>query len=219
MAGNAWDQPQEMKITSMTRVTIPTNLVLDFWLGDDFPSPDSAGERVRRWFVKDVAADARIHKQFGEAIEAAQAGAFDDGVGNIRDWLALLILLDQFPRNVFRDSPRAFAGDTKALALALAGIARGDDQQVHPMARLFCYLPLEHSEEFAMQVRSVELFRDLHGQATTDVVPSAEGWLDFATRHRDVIARFGRFPHRNAVLGRESTPEELAYLAEAGSGF
>ena len=200
-------------------VTIPTNVVLDFWLGDDFPSPDSAGERMRRWFVKDAAADARIREQFGEAIDAALAGAFDDQVVDTRDWLALLILLDQFTRNVFRDSPRAFAGDDKALALTLAGIARGDDQHVHPMARLFCYLPLEHSEELAMQDRSVELFRGFSEQASADVAPSAEGWLDYAIRHRDVIARFGRFPHRNVLLGRISTLEELAYLAEPGSGF
>ncbi len=208
-----------MKITSMTTVTIPTNVVLDFWLGDDFPSADSVAERVRRWFVKDAAADAKIRDQFGDVIDAALTGAFDDQVVDTRDWLALLILLDQFPRNVFRDSPRAFAGDAKALALALAGIARGDDQNVHPMTRLFCYLPLEHSEELAMQDRSVALFRNLRDQATADVVQSADGWLDYAISHREVIARFGRFPHRNAVLGRESTPEELAYLAEPDSGF
>lgn len=199
-------------------MTIPTDEVMDFWLGSDFPAPDSAARRAQRWFSKNDVVDDSLRERFGDAVEAALAGAYDD-VGNARDWLALLILLDQFPRNVFRNSPRAFDGDAKALALALAGIARGDDQQVHPMARLFCYLPLEHSEELAIQERSVDLFRSFQEQATSDCTEMAKGWLDFAIRHRDIIERFGRFPHRNDVLGRESTPEELVYLAEPGSGF
>lgn len=197
----------------------PTDAVLNFWLGDDFPSPDTADQRMQRWFVKDAANDAQVRERFGYAMEAALAGAFDDKGGDTRDWLALLILLDQFPRNVFRETPRAFAGDAKALALALAGIARGDDENVDPMARLFCYLPLEHSEQLAMQEKSVALFRRFQQQATNDSAAMAKGWLDYAIQHRDVIARFGRFPHRNAVLGRKSTPEEVAYLAEPGSGF
>ncbi len=200
-------------------MAIPTEAVLDFWLGSDFPAPESAAQRTRRWFSKDDDLDESIRKRFGDAIEAAMAGAFDDEIGNARDWLALLILLDQFPRNVFRNSPRAFAGDAKALAVALAGIARGDDQNVHPMARLFCYLPLEHSEKLAMQEQSVGLFRSFLEQATSDSVEMAKGWLDYAIRHRETIERFGRFPHRNNALRRESTPDERAYLAEPCSGF
>lgn len=204
---------------SALMTTLCSDDILDFWLGEDFPAPESAAQRSGRWFSKDEAVDAAIRDRYGAVIAAALDGDFDDAIEDQRDWLALLILLDQFPRNVFRGSPRAFAGDAKALALALAGIARGDDQKIHPMARLFCYLPLEHSEDIAMQDRSVALFRALREQAAADVVQSAGGWLDYAISHRDVIARFGRFPHRNAVLGRTSTPEERAYLAEPGSGF
>ncbi|MFZ2237491.1 MAG: DUF924 family protein, partial [Dokdonella sp.] len=149
----------------------------------------------------------------------ALRGDFDGAIEDHRAWLALLILLDQFPRNLFRDSPRAFSGDAKALSLALSGIERGDDQRVHPLARLFCYLPLEHSEDLPMQERSVALFRKLNEDATAEATAQFDGWLDYAIRHRDVIAKFGRFPHRNAVLGRESTAAERDYLAEPGSGF
>lgn len=200
-------------------MSIPTDDVLEFWLGSDFPSPASAAQRTRRWFSKDDNLDQSIRERFGDAINAALAGSFDQAVGNHLDWLALLILLDQFPRNVFRDSPRAFAGDGKALGLALAGIARDDDQEVHRMARLFCYLPLEHSEDPVMQERSVALFRSFQEQAMSDSADMAKSWLDFAIQHHAVIERFGRFPHRNEVLGRESTQEERAYLAEPGSGF
>ncbi len=200
-------------------MTIPTDEVLEFWLGSDFPASDSSAQRTRRWFSKDDDLDQSIRERFGDAIDAALAGSFDDEVGNARDWLALLILLDQFPRNVFRHSPRAFAGDAKALGLARAGIARGDDQDVHPMARLFCYLPFEHSEELVMQEMAVAMFRSFQERATNESAKMAKSWLDFAIRHHAIIERFGRFPHRNQVLGRESTSEELAHLAEPGSGF
>ena len=198
---------------------IPTDDVLDFWLGSDFPALQSAAQRNRRWFSKDDDLDRIMGDRFGDAIGAALAGVYDAEIGNPRDWLALLILLDQFPRNVFRGSSRAFAGDLKALELALAGIARGSDQGVHPGARLFCYLPLEHSENLEMQERSVALFRGFQDQTTSDNAEMAKGWVDFAMQHFDIIDRFGRFPHRNQALGRQSTPEEIAYLAEPGNGF
>lgn len=196
-----------------------TDAILDYWLGEDFPSIDAVKQGGRRWFVKDMTVDAQIREQFGRDVDAALSGHLYTSIGNHRDWLALLILLDQFPRNLFRGSTRAFSGDDQALALALAGIADGDDQRVHPLARLFCYLPLEHSEDLPMQERSVALFRALREQASDGTTAQFDGWLDYAIRHRDVIARYGRFPHRNAVLGRQSTAEELAYLAEPGSGF
>ena len=134
-------------------------------------------------------------------------------------WLALLIVLDQFSRNAFRGQPEGFAGDAQALAIAQAGIARGDDQRVPPMARIFCYLPLEHAEDAAMQARSVALFTALRDAPGAEPKAFFDGTLDYAHKHQDVITRFGRFPHRNAILARASTAEEQAYLAQPGAGF
>ncbi|MCY1012744.1 DUF924 domain-containing protein [Nannocystis pusilla] len=124
--------------------------------------------------------------------------------------MALVILLDQFPRNMFRGTPEAFASDAKAREVANAALDAGHEHALTQEERLFLYLPLEHSEELADQERCVELMRAL------DETPM---WLDYAVRHRDVIARFGRFPHRNAVLGRESTAEECEFLMQPGSSF
>lgn len=193
--------------------------ILHFWLGEDFPSDAAIQAAVPRWFAKDAALDARIRERFGVMIDAALHGDFDDAIASADDRLAVLILLDQFPRNAFRDTPRAFAGDERALRLALDGLERGDDQQLHPVARLFCYLPLEHSEDLAMQDLSVALFQRLRDEAAANDRPRFDEWLAFAVTHRDLIARFGRFPHRNALLGRASSADELAYLAQPGAGF
>ena len=128
-------------------------------------------------------------------------------------------MLDQFTRNAFRGQPDSFAGDAQALALALAGIERGHDQALPPMARIFCYLPLEHAEDLALQQRSVALFAALRDAPGAEPRAFFDGTLDYARKHQDVIARFGRFPHRNAILGRTSTPQEQAYLAQPGAGF
>ena len=127
--------------------------------------------------------------------------------------LAQTLVLDQFPRNLFRGQARAFAGDAQARAIALQLIDSGAHLALHPLQRWFVYLPLEHAEDLALQERSVALFSALAADA------GMADALDYAERHRDVIHRFGRFPHRNAALGRASTAEELAYLATPGSGF
>ena len=128
-------------------------------------------------------------------------------------------MLDQFTRNVFRDTPDSFVSDPKALALALDGIERGHDQAVPPMARIFCYLPLEHAEDAALQARAVALMQALRDDPRAEPKAFFDNTLDFARRHQAVIERFGRFPHRNAILGRASTAEEQAYLAQPGAGF
>ncbi|WP_338089144.1 DUF924 family protein [Nannocystis pusilla] len=140
----------------------------------------------------------------------AASGALDGWGAAPRGALALVILLDQFPRNMFRGTPEAFASDAKAREVANAALDAGHEHALTQEERLFLYLPLEHSEELADQERCVELMRAL------DETPM---WLDYAVRHRDVIARFGRFPHRNAVLGRESTAEECEFLMQPGSSF
>ena len=193
--------------------------VLRFWLG---AYPLDAGAMLgvqRQWFRKDEAFDARLREDFGATIAAARAGRLDRWADTAEGRLALLIVLDQFTRNAFRGQPDSFAGAAQALALALAGIERGHDQALPPMARLFCYLPLEHAEDLALQQRSVALFAALRDAPGAEPRAFFDGTLDYARKHQDVIARFGRFPHRNAILGRTSTPQEQAYLAQPGAGF
>lgn len=179
--------------------------VLDFWFGDE---PAARAE----WFRKDPAFDAQIRTRFGALIEATLAGGrFGDAPA---ERLATLVVLDQFTRNAFRDTPRAFAGDAAALDLALGLCERGHDLGLPAWQRAFAYLPFEHAEDLAMQDRAVAAFEVLARER-----PEAASMLDYAHRHREVIRRFGRFPHRNAILGRESTAEELAFLEQPGSRF
>lgn len=188
--------------------------VLDFWFG----APDSPehGRTRELWFTKRDATDALIRARFGALIEAGLRGELDGwaraDAHPSRGALALIVLLDQFTRNVFRDTPHAFAGDERALQIATALVGRGDDRALSLHERWFAYLPFEHAESLPMQDRSVALFDQLARDGLA-------GPLEWAIKHRDVVARFGRFPHRNAILGRASTDEELAFLAQPGSRF
>lgn len=181
--------------------------VLDFWFG---PAP----LQVRNaWFSKDDAFDALIAQRFGTTLQAAAEGRCDHWASNAAGALALIILLDQFPRNLHRGSAAAFACDAKARTVANAAIDAGWAAQLAPLQQLFVYLPFEHSEQLADQQHAVALM------ATWQDDPALAGFHRYAVLHHDVIARFGRFPHRNAVLERSNTPEESAYLAQPGSGF
>lgn len=186
--------------------------VLDFW----FLPPDHPGHGVYRpeWFRKDAAFDAAIGERFGAEVEAALSGSQADG--SDAALLARILLLDQFTRNIFRGTPRAFAGDAQALALAETLVAAGRDKNLSPWQRWFAYLPFEHSESLLDQERSVALFAALRREMQHEAFDSA---YDYALRHREVIARFGRFPHRNAILGRASTPDEIEFLKQPGSSF
>ena len=161
------------------------------------------------WFRKDEAFDTRIRARFGAACEAALAGGLEAWESTPDGLLALILLLDQFPRNLFRGQAKAFAGDARAVALTLAAIKQGWDAGLETPWRQFLYMPLMHSEDSAIQLLSIERFATL-GDANT---------LDFAHRHKRIIDRFGRYPHRNAALGRPSSAEELAFLQEPGSAF
>jgi len=178
-----------------------------FWFG----APPFASRP--EWFRKDPAFDATIRTRFGEAVAAACAGAYGEWCATPRGALARVLLLDQFTRNIGRDSPAAFAGDARAIATADDAIARGFDRVLEPAERQFMYLPFEHAEDPAAQDRSLALFGALARDAGRDDL------LDWAQRHADIVRRFGRFPHRNAALGRASTPDEIAFLATPGSGF
>jgi len=186
------------------------NEILDFWFGP--PGSAGYGQPRREWFRKIAAFDAEIRSRFGAAVERALAGDFADWIAP-RAVLARVLLLDQFTRNGFRGEARAFAGDALALATAEAAIARGDDIALIPVERSFLYLPFAHAEDLTAQEQSVALHRRLRDET---------GYVDpliWAEKHAAVIRLFGRYPHRNAALGRESTPEEVAFLAAPGSRF
>lgn len=194
--------------------------ILAFWFGSSEPPADAAlpDGLVARWFTRDAAFDADIDARFGALTAEALRDGLGDWCASPEGWLALLIALDQFPRNLYRDDPRAFAGDARAQALALQGLARGDDARLAPVQRVFAYLPLEHAEDAGLQARSVTLFEALEAAAPAAQADAFAVFSDYARAHRDVIERFGRFPHRNAVLGRESSRAERDWL-EAGGGF
>lgn len=181
--------------------------VLDFWFG---PKPGAARAE---WFRKDPAFDEEIRQRFGELHAAAARRELEAWRLSPEPMLALVIVLDQFSRNLYRGDARAFAQDAHALECAKQAVARKDDLGLLPVQRQFLYLPYEHSESLADQELCVELMRSL------DAFEETRGVSEWAVRHRDVIARFGRFPHRNAALGRSSTPGETEFLLQPGSAF
>jgi uncharacterized protein (DUF924 family) len=185
--------------------------VLDFWFGSaDAP----ARSRPRpQWFRKDEAFDATIRARFLGCYEDAARGALQHWEATPYAALALIVLLDQFSRNMFRGEARAFAADPLALRIARRFVERGFDRACLPVERCFAYLPFEHAEDIAAQRRSLALFEGLSS------FPDCSGYIDYAHRHHAIVARFGRFPHRNAILGRASSEEELAFLSQPGSSF
>ena len=189
--------------------------VLDFWFGP----PEDPGYRTtrRQWFAKDDAFDASIAQRFGRLIEQALAGGIDEGLSpppQALPLLAKIIVLDQFTRNSFRGSARAFAGDAMALHTAQMLVDSGADRSLTGVQRQFAYLPFEHAEDLAQQRRAVALFSQLERDE-----PALKDLALWAQRHMDIVARFGRFPHRNAALGRASSADELAFLLTPGSAF
>nr|WP_255682885.1 DUF924 family protein [Dyella sp. 2HG41-7] len=184
--------------------------VLQFWF-------DPANSE--HWFAADPDFDAAIRNRFTGTLQRAIDGELGDWANNPQGWLALLIVLDQFPRNLYRHDPRAWAQDLPAQQLAVWGIEEGFDRRLTAAERVFAYMPLEHAEDIRLQRRCVRLL-----EALCDDVPAQErdrytDFLDYARRHESVIARFGRFPHRNAMLGRTNTSEEQKYLDQPNSGF
>jgi len=174
--------------------------VLTFWFEDAKPE---------QWYKKDSAFDEAIRDRFEDTIVAALAGRLDRWADEVEGCLALIILLDQFTRNIYRDTPRAFAGDEMALALSLRCIDRGFINHEDATWRQFMLMPMMHSEDLAIQDKSIPLFEEFTNPLTHE----------FAVKHRDIVARFGRFPHRNAILGRPSSDEETEFLTQPGSSF
>ena len=194
--------------------------VLAFWFGDAPRDTDDVKRCMRHWFGGSAECDRVIRERFERLIAPAAANGLPGWLATARGRLALIVLLDQFPRNIYRGTAAAFAYDSAAREIARAGIDAAVDRQLAPLERMFFYLPLEHSESLADQERAVSLFAALaEVEAPPYLRVALQGSLDYARQHRDIIARFGRFPHRNAVLGRRNTDSETAFLEQGGPTF
>lgn len=192
---------------------------MQYWFGADANDAVVAKEKVTLWWKSVPAIDDDLRTRFADLVERAGRNELDARASTPRGLLALILLSDQLPRNIHRNTPRAFAFDPVARAHCRDGIARGFDTQLRPIERVFHYLPLEHSESRADQEDSVRLFSDLAGNAGAQTRELFANYLRYAERHREIIERFGRFPHRNRILGRDSTAEEIAFLQTPGSSF
>lgn len=194
-----------------------TEDILDFWFGRIDAEGAVQASRQRRWFVKDPEFDREVGDRFGSAVTALLATGPTHWRNAARDRLAAIIALDQFTRNIYRGTAESFKGDAIALELCLEGIDRGHDLALRPIERAFLFMPLEHSESRAMQILSLAVFDQLvlASPSHTTIL----SFRDYAIKHKAIIDRFGRFPHRNGILNRPSTESELAFLEQPGSGF
>lgn len=192
--------------------------VLGYWLGPDVPA-DAVPSTTTLWFRGGEAVDEHIRKTFLPLIEAAGKGELDAWQSTPRGSLALLLLLDQFTRNAYRGTAKAFGFDPKARAIAREALARGDDKTLSPILRTFFYLPFEHEESMDAQRLALEKFTAARDEATGEARKFLDMGIDYARKHLEIIERFGRFPHRNAIVGRESTPEEIEFLKQPDSSF
>jgi uncharacterized protein (DUF924 family) len=193
--------------------------LLELWFGETSDDVETGEKQAELWWGQSPETDEMLGARFGRATSAAASGALDHWTGSPRGRLALILLLDQLPRVIHRGTPGAFATDEKARRVATQGLESGADRLLRPIERVFFYLPFEHSEDIADQERSIELFEALAADVPDAWRKTFDFYLEFAVRHRDIVRRFGRFPHRNDILGRESTPEEIEFLKEPGSGF
>jgi uncharacterized protein (DUF924 family) len=200
------------------------NDILEYWFGQGPLDATRLTDRMAFWFGGDgpekaAARDAEIREKLGPLLERAVRGEFDAWASSPRRRLALILLFDQVPRNIYRGTANSFAFDAKALRLAIEGLHVAADQALNPVERLFFYLPLEHAESMEAQDAAVKAFERLAEESPAELRGFIEGSLKYARSHRDIVAKFGRFPHRNDALGRKSTPAELEWLASGGERF
>jgi uncharacterized protein (DUF924 family) len=200
-------------------VTVAPDDVLWFWLGDVDGEGLADEVLTQRWWRKDHDFDHEIGAKFEATWQAIMAGDREAWLDDPHGRLAYVIVLDQFSRNMFRGTPRMFDGDATALAAAAHGVKIGLDRALHGHERVFFYMPFMHSEDLSVQERGVELYKGLRDQAEGRTREMVGGIVDYARKHRDIIARWGRFPHRNALLERDSTPAEAEFLKQPGSSF
>jgi uncharacterized protein (DUF924 family) len=189
--------------------------VLEFWFGDGLELGWPSRSRSQLWFGSSEAVDAEIADRFGPMVDAALMNEWVDWLEKPLSRLALVILLDQFTRNIYRGSAKAFSGDHRAVTLVLEGISRGMDKQLPFIGRVFFYMPLMHAEELSIQDECMRAYSDLQKDVPDELKEAVQNNLDFARQHHDIIKRFGRFPHRNECLQRESSQEEIEFLQTA----
>ena len=193
--------------------------ILNFWFGQNFRHGLPDKSQQARWFSSDPQLDDMIRNRFCEDIEIAVHGSYSHWCSEPTGRLAIIILLDQFSRNIYRGTAQAFAYDEQATELVLEGLDLGHDQQLIAAHRIFFYMPLEHSESLSHQKRCLALFERMYKECDPAIAATMKSNLAYAQQHLDIIERFGRFPHRNAALGRVSTPQELAYLQLTNNDF
>jgi uncharacterized protein (DUF924 family) len=205
----------------MNNSTLPplARSILDFWFGDAPLSPQTPSAQSFLWWQGSKDIDFDIERRFGKLLSIAGTGVFDDWIKVPKSGVALIILMDQFPRNIYRGSAEAFSYDRRALAKTFTLLESGAVADMHPLHACFALMPLEHSENLEDQNISVIEFERLVDQHSQEWRATLEGNLEFARQHRDIIERFGRFPHRNEALGRKSTSEELEYLGSGATRF
>lgn len=193
--------------------------ILDFWIGPLGPEGLGNGKRVERWFKPDPELDRQLKDRFESELVAARSGERDDWLASPRGRLAMVVLLDQFSRNIYRGTPEMFASDDRALQVARSALDRGDDGEHRLEERVFLLMPLMHAEDMSSQNECVRRFEHLHANAGGAAKNTLGNMLYFARRHREIIERFGRYPHRNVILGRTTTAEEAEFLKEKDSSF
>jgi uncharacterized protein (DUF924 family) len=195
--------------------------ILTFWFEDLKDGEMPPEEKMKMWWEKDEATDEYIRTNFESDLLSAMEGGLQEWKDSPRGILAFIILLDQFSRNIYRGLPAAFSQDSIALKTSARGIEKGFDKDLHPAQRVFFYMPYMHSEDIRMQEKSLQLFRGLEKEFKTfpKLLPALSENRKYAEAHYDIIKRFGRYPHRNEILGRESTSEELEFLKQPGSSF
>ena len=196
-----------------------TDSILEFWFGDHTSNREINDRKKALWWSKNESADQHIKQRFESITDALYEGKMTQMQRSPRGLLASIICLDQFPRNMYRETARAFSCDQVALRLAIEMVDKAWDRTLLPVYRVFAWLPFEHSEDIAMQHKSIMLYDNLRHSVEQDEREMFDEYYQFAYRHFEIIDRFGRYPHRNRILGRESTTEELAFLSQPGSSF
>ena len=192
--------------------------ILKFWFADAAADPKKAVARNPFWYEGTSETDATIRDRFSDVVERARAGGLADWEAQPRSWLALIVVLDQFPRNIYRGTAAAFTCDPLAQGMARRGLGAGRHESLHVIEAVFSLMPFQHAEDLGLQHEALRRGDALLASAPAEWKAVVEQFQGFARKHVYLIERFGRFPHRNALLGRRSTPEEQAYL-DAGTGF
>ncbi|MCE7903634.1 MAG: DUF924 domain-containing protein [Gammaproteobacteria bacterium PRO9] len=193
--------------------------VLDFWFQPDTRDQPTVDSRMDRWFTADAVTDALIRTEFGGLVDKASRGQLDHWAGTPEGRLALIVLLDQFRRNIHRGTPKAFSRDPQALKLCVEGAMKGDYKGLDPFQQAFYFMPLQHAESLKIQQRSVKIYEGMVSGVSATLKETFATFAQFAELHHDIIESFGRFPHRNRILGRTNTPEESEYLAAGAPAF